>query len=57
MPDSGHRHSRRRPSRILKKGLVDIVIGTHRVLSRKMWSSKIWDLLIIDEEQRFGVAA
>lgn len=39
----------------LKKGLVDIVIGTHRVLSKDV-AYKDLGLLIIDEEQRFGVA-
>ena len=39
----------------LKKGFVDIVIGTHRVLSKDI-SFKDLGLLIIDEEQRFGVA-
>ena len=38
----------------LKKGLVDIVIGTHRVLSKDI-GFKDLGLLIIDEEQRFGV--
>ena len=38
----------------LKKGLVDIVIGTHRVLSKDV-AFKDLGLLIIDEEQRFGV--
>ena len=38
----------------LKKGLVDIVIGTHRVLSKDV-QFKDLGLLIIDEEQRFGV--
>ena len=38
----------------LKKGFVDIVIGTHRVLSADV-SYKDLGLLIIDEEQRFGV--
>jgi len=38
----------------LKKGLVDIVIGTHRVLSKDI-EYKDLGLLIIDEEQRFGV--
>ena len=37
-----------------KRGLVDIVIGTHRVLSDDM-EFKDLGLLIIDEEQRFGV--
>ncbi|MCR4991258.1 MAG: transcription-repair coupling factor [Lachnospiraceae bacterium] len=39
----------------LKKGMVDIVIGTHRVLSDDV-SFKDLGLLIIDEEQRFGVS-
>jgi transcription-repair coupling factor (superfamily II helicase) len=38
----------------LKKGQVDIVIGTHRILSEDV-SFKDLGLLIIDEEQRFGV--
>ena len=37
-----------------KKGFVDIIIGTHRVLSDDL-SFKDLGLLIIDEEQRFGV--
>jgi len=39
----------------LKKGLLDIVIGTHRLLSKDMAFKDI-GLIIIDEEQRFGVA-
>ena len=39
----------------LEKGFVDIVIGTHRVLSDDV-KYKDLGLLIIDEEQRFGVA-
>ena len=39
----------------LKKGMVDIIIGTHRVLSEDV-KFKDLGLLIIDEEQRFGVA-
>ncbi|MDO4339826.1 MAG: transcription-repair coupling factor [Eubacteriales bacterium] len=38
----------------LKKGMVDVVIGTHRVLSKDV-EFKNLGLLIIDEEQRFGV--
>jgi len=38
----------------LKKGFVDIVIGTHRLLSADL-NFKDLGLLIIDEEQRFGV--
>ena len=39
----------------LKRGTVDIVIGTHRVLSKDVVFKDL-GLLIIDEEQRFGVA-
>ncbi|HEX6593213.1 MAG TPA: transcription-repair coupling factor [Bacillota bacterium] len=38
----------------LKKGLVDIVIGTHRLLSKDVKYHDL-GLLIVDEEQRFGV--
>jgi transcription-repair coupling factor (superfamily II helicase) len=38
----------------LKTGEVDIVIGTHRILSKDV-EFKDLGLLIIDEEQRFGV--
>jgi transcription-repair coupling factor (superfamily II helicase) len=38
----------------LKNGTLDIVIGTHRLLSSDV-SFKDLGLLIIDEEQRFGV--
>ena len=39
----------------LARGEVDIVIGTHRVLSKDV-NYKNLGLLIVDEEQRFGVA-
>lgn len=39
----------------LKKGSVDIAIGTHRLLSKDVVYKDL-GLLIIDEEQRFGVA-
>ncbi len=38
----------------LKKGIVDVVIGTHRLLSQDV-KFKDLGLLIIDEEHRFGV--
>ena len=38
----------------LKDGVVDIVIGTHRVLSKDVHFAKL-GLLVVDEEQRFGV--
>jgi transcription-repair coupling factor (superfamily II helicase) len=42
--------------RDLATGSVDIVVGTHRLLSEDV-KFKDLGLLIIDEEQRFGVAA
>ena len=38
----------------LKKGQVDVIIGTHRILSKDVQFKNL-GLLIIDEEQRFGV--
>ena len=38
----------------LAKGAIDILVGTHRVLSKNL-NFKSLGLLIIDEEQRFGV--
>lgn len=38
----------------LKEGTVDIVIGTHRILSKDIVYQDL-GLLIVDEEQRFGV--
>ncbi len=38
----------------LQEGLVDILIGTHRILSKDVVFKDL-GLLIIDEEQRFGV--
>ena len=49
--------SRREQNQVLeklRKGLVDIVIGTHRLLSKDV-AFKDLGLLIIDEEQHFGV--
>src|SRR5829696_6026060 len=51
----------RRPAdvkRILREfagGKIDVLIGTHRVLSRDVISKEL-GLVIVDEEQRFGVA-
>jgi transcription-repair coupling factor (superfamily II helicase) len=39
-----------------REGKVDILIGTHRILSKDV-EFKDLGLLVIDEEQRFGVAA
>ncbi len=39
----------------LKKGQVDIVVGTHRILSKDVVFKDL-GLLVVDEEQRFGVA-
>lgn len=40
--------------KMVKDGKVDILIGTHRVLSKDVSFSNL-GLIIIDEEQRFGV--
>lgn len=39
----------------LASGAIDLVVGTHRLLSKDIQYSKL-GLLIIDEEHRFGVA-
>lgn len=39
----------------LKRGTIDIVIGTHKILNKEI-EFKNLGLLVIDEEQRFGVA-
>ncbi|MBX3229905.1 MAG: transcription-repair coupling factor [Labilithrix sp.] len=39
----------------LKDGKVDVVIGTHRLLSKDIHFKSL-GLLVVDEEQRFGVA-
>lgn len=38
----------------LRKGMVDIVVGTHRLLSKDVVFADL-GLLVVDEEQRFGV--
>src|SRR5699024_12661621 len=38
----------------LKKGLIDVVVGTHRLLSKDIEYQDL-GLLVVDEEQRFGV--
>ena len=38
----------------IKKGLLDVVIGTHRILSKDVVFNRL-GLLIVDEEHRFGV--
>ena len=44
-----------RCSRDFAEGKVDVLIGTHRVLSRDVIPKEL-GLVILDEEQRFGVA-
>ena len=39
-----------------EKGEVDILIGTHRILSNDVKFSKNSGLVVVDEEQSFGVA-
>ena len=46
----------RRIAEDLKAGKIDILIGTHRMLSKQIEFHDL-GLLIIDEEQKFGVAA
>ena len=46
--------SPRRPSSKLESGEIDIVIGTHKLLSRDVKLKRL-GLVIIDEEHRFGV--
>lgn len=41
----------------LKNGQIDLLIGTHKLLSLSRESFKNLGLLILDEEQRFGVEA
>ena len=38
----------------IKDGKIDIVVGTHRILSKDVVPNKL-GLLVVDEEQRFGV--
>jgi len=38
----------------MKKGLVDIVVGTHRLIQKDVQFSDL-GFLVVDEEQRFGV--
>jgi transcription-repair coupling factor (superfamily II helicase) len=38
----------------LKKGQVDVLVGTHRILSKDVHFKDL-GLLVVDEEQRFGV--
>jgi transcription-repair coupling factor (superfamily II helicase) len=51
----------RKPAEVKKvlaefsEGKVDVLIGTHRVLSRDVMPKEL-GLLVVDEEQRFGVA-
>lgn len=40
----------------LEEGKIDIIIGTHRILSKDV-KFKDLGLMIVDEEQKFGVAA
>lgn len=44
----------RETKKALKEGELDIIIGTHRLLSKDIDFKKL-GLLVVDEEQRFGV--
>ncbi len=48
--------ARKETLRKLAEGKIDIIIGTHRLISKDV-KYKDLGLLIIDEEQKFGVAA
>ena len=39
----------------MESGEVDVVIGTHRLLSKDVRFKEL-GLVVVDEEQRFGVA-
>lgn len=46
--------TQKRNIELIKKGQIDLIIGTHRLLSKEI-EFKDLGLLIVDEEQRFGV--
>ncbi len=50
------KHEQSKIIKELREGKVDIVIGTHRLLSKDI-QFKDLGLIVIDEEQRFGVKA
>ncbi len=45
----------KKAAKAVNEGLADIVVGTHRILSKDV-SFKNLGLLVVDEEQRFGVS-
>ena len=47
-------HEQKKVVKLLAEGSVDIVIGTHRLLSSDIYFKNL-GLVVIDEEQRFGV--
>lgn len=49
-----HKDMQKEIIREIKKGIVDIIVGTHRLLQKDI-EFKDLGLLIVDEEQRFGV--
>ncbi len=48
------KHEQKNVIKALREGKIDIIIGTHRLLSKDVCFKNL-GLLIIDEEQRFGV--
>ncbi|WP_372635675.1 transcription-repair coupling factor [Fodinibius sp.] len=50
------RKNQRETLKRLKEGKVDIIVGTHRLTSKDVEFDKL-GLLVVDEEQRFGVSA
>lgn len=49
------REEQRNTLKGLKEGTIDMVVGTHRLLSKDVHFKEL-GLLVVDEEQRFGVA-
>ena len=54
-PGSVRPKNRRTSSRRTARGEIDILVGTHRMLSKDVKFTDL-GLFIVDEEQRFGVA-
>ena len=53
-PDSVPQKNKRKFSKTSKKGKIDIIIGTHRIVQKDVEFYNL-GLAVIDEEQRFGV--
>jgi transcription-repair coupling factor (superfamily II helicase) len=51
---AGRRNEAKRTKELLEEGQIDIVVGTHAILAKGIKFKKL-GLVIVDEEQRFGV--